>query len=109
MWMPTTSPSTSQVSIGSPAALCSCTIWLRRHSKLTGLPCTRGTATQREASVCRPARANSSTSGPTAAQVWFMASAWGRVTRFQTNSPVASMLASVSLRPMLAKPMTGGT
>ena len=37
-----------------------------------------------------------------------MASASERVTRFQLNSPVCSMLRTESLWPMLAKPMIGG-
>jgi len=45
----------------------------------------------------RPASWNSSTSGGTAAQLWFMASARLRVARFQTNSPVSSTLRTVSL------------
>jgi hypothetical protein len=49
------------------------------------------------------------TSGATAAQVAFMASASGQLTRFQTNSPVSCTLRNVSLRPMLEKPMIGGT
>jgi hypothetical protein len=48
------------------------------------------------------------TSGGNGAQDAFMASANGRVTRFQTNSRVSRMLRSVSLAPMLAKPMMGG-
>jgi hypothetical protein len=49
------------------------------------------------------------TSRGTAAQLAFICSASGRVARFQTNSPVSSMWASESLRPMLAKPTMGGT
>jgi hypothetical protein len=37
-----------------------------------------------------------------------MACASGTVTRFQANSPVCSILRSVSLWPMLAKPTIGG-
>lgn len=43
-----------------------------------------------------------------AAQLAFIASARGRVARLQANSPVCWMLRTVSLNPMLAKPMTGG-
>jgi hypothetical protein len=55
-----------------------------------------------------PASANSSTSGGTDAQVRFIASASGRVARFHTNSPVCCALRTVSLKPMLEKPMIGG-
>jgi hypothetical protein len=48
------------------------------------------------------------TSGGTIAQERFMASASGRVARFQPNSPVSRMLRRLSLAPMLAKPMMGG-
>ena len=43
------------------------------------------------------ASANSSTSAVTVAEVAFIASARSRVTRFHTNSPVAAMLAALSL------------
>lgn len=74
---------------------------------VTGLSATRGGVTTWDASGVSPARSNSSTSNGTAAQLWFMASASGRVARFQTNSPVSSMLRSVSLRPRLEKPTIG--
>jgi hypothetical protein len=38
----------------------------------------------------------------------FIASASGRVARFHTNSPVASMLPTVSFQRWLEKPMIGG-
>ena len=108
MCTPTTSPSTSQVSTGVPSAPCRRSTCDSLHSKDTGLSATRGTAMRRDGTGVRPASANSSTSGGTAAQLAFIASASGRVARFQPNSPVASMLRSVSLAPMLAKPTIGG-
>ena len=47
--------------------------------------------------------------GATEADVAFIGSRSARVARLTTNSPVASMLRSVSLAPMLAKPTIGGT
>ena len=105
----TTSPSTSQVSTAVPSAPCSCCTCVQRHSKVTRLSATRGGRTSVEARGVRPASTNSSTSGGTAAQVVFIASARSRVARFHTNSPVACTLRTVSLRPMLAKPTMGGT
>lgn len=59
---------------------------------------------------CRrhPARTNSSTSGGAGAQLRCIASANGRVAKFQPNSLVALILRSVSLRPRLEKPTIGG-
>src|SRR5690606_35635617 len=104
----TTSPSTSQLDTDALSAPCSWMIWVTLHSKDTGLSSTRGTSTTLEATGVRPLRANSSTSGATAAQLWFIASASGRVARFQQNSPVASALFRLSFRLTLEKPMIGG-
>ena len=79
-----------------------------RHSKATGLSPTRGALTRSEATGVRPASWNSSTSGGTAAQVAFIASASGRVTRFHTNSPVARALRRLSFSDVLEKPISGG-
>ena len=79
-----------------------------RHSNATGLSATRGGATRRESAGVSRASSNSSTCGAAAAQLRFIAPASSRVARFHTNSPVCSILRSVSLRPMLAKPMIGG-
>ena len=105
----TTSPRVSQLSTSAPAAVVRRRIWVTRHSKLTGLSSTRSTFTRRPGTGVRPARVNSSTSGPTEAQLAFMASARARVARFQTNSPVAWALATVSFQPMVEKPTMGGT
>lgn len=83
-------------------------IWLTLHSKFTGLSPTRGTLTTFEGLGVSPLSSNSSISAATAAQLWFICSASGRVARFQTNSPVCSMLFRLSLRPTLQKPMIGG-
>ena len=69
---------------------------------------TRGTAITLDGAGVSPARSNSLTSGGTAAQLAFIASASGRVTKFQTNSRVARALCKLSLAPMLQKPMIGG-
>ena len=74
----------------------------------TGLSPTLGTPTIFEATGVRPDSSNSFTSGDTAAQLWFICSASGRVARFHTNSPVCSMLFKLSLRPTLENPMIGG-
>ena len=46
---------------------------------------TRGTATMRDGAVVKPASSNSLMSGGAGAQLAFIASASGRVARFQTN------------------------
>ena len=109
MWIFTTSPSTSHDGIGSWPALRNWWMSVKRHSKVTGLRATLGTWINSEATASSPASSNSFTSGGTAAQVWFMASASSRVARFHTNSPVSWMLRTVSFQPMLEKPMMGGT
>ncbi|MNL79985.1 hypothetical protein D3C87_2067160 [compost metagenome] len=78
------------------------------HSNDTGLSATRGTLMMFDATLVSPDSSNSSTSGPTIAQLWFICSANGRVARFQANSPVCSMLFRLSLRPTLENPMIGG-
>ena len=83
----------------------SCVSW---HSKLTGLSRTRGGATIVDGTGVRPPRTNSSSSAAIDADVSFIAAASGRVARFQTNSPVASMLATESFHPIEQKPITGG-
>jgi len=105
----TTSPSVNQVGTATPSAPCSWMICVTRHSNDTGLSATRGAPIRRDATGVRPASSNSLTSGGTAAQLAFIASASGRVARFQTNSPVSRTLCSVSFAPMLAKPTMGGT
>ena len=97
MWTATTSPNVSQESTESPSAVCSRMHCVSRHSKATGLSITRGTPTTRESAGVKPDSTNSSTYGDTAALVWFIASANGRVAKFQTNSPVSWMLRTVSL------------
>ena len=97
MCTPTTSPNTIQVSVSVPSAPVSRRIWLSRHSNDTGVSLTRGTPITRDGSGVSPASWNSSTSGPTAAQLWFIASASGRVARFQPNSPVSSIFRTLSL------------
>ncbi len=104
----TTSPRISQLGTKAWSARLSWTIWLTLHSNATGVCATRGTLTMREAAGVRPLSWNSSTSAATAAQLWFIFSAKGRVARFQTNSPVCSILFRLSLRPTLQNPMIGG-
>ena len=77
-------------------------------SKVTGLERTRGGLTSRDGVASNPARSNSSTSGGTMAHEAFIASAKGRVARFQTNSPVSRILRAVSFRLVDEKPMIGG-
>ena len=100
MWTATTSPSTSQVSRFSPAAVLSWTIWVSRHSKFTGLSRTLGAATRRLGACVRPAASNSSRPRGKSAEVRFICWARGAVARFQTNSPVSWILATVSFQPM---------
>ena len=60
----------------------------------------------RDGVAVRPAKANSSTSGSTLAEVAFISSDKASVARLTTNSPVASTLVSVSLRrPWLIRPL----
>ncbi len=108
MWTWTTPPEHEPGA--HPRSSTSVSSWMRvtRHSKATGLSATRGGRTSAEASGVRPARANSSTSGPTDAEVSFIGSARARVARFQTNSPVDSALVTLSLWPVLENPTMGG-
>ena len=106
MWMPTASPITSHWSSERPSRVSSRTIWVTTHSNATGLAATRGGETMREGAASMPAAANSSPS--IAADVAFIASASGRVARFQTNSPVASAFATESFHPIEEKPISGG-
>ena len=76
------------------------------HSNATGLAATRGAATSRDGAASSPAAANSSTSCPV--ELAFIAAASGRVTRFQTNSPVACALATLCFHPIDEKPISGG-
>ena len=92
--------------------------WVAEHHNMDGIASSAtsvllgylagGTSTIRDGVAVRPLNSNSSMSAATAAQLWFIASAKGRVARFQTNSPVCSMLFRLSLRPTLQKPMIGG-
>ena len=61
-----------------------------------------------ESTAVSPLRSNSSSPDGIGAEVSFMAAASSRVARFHTNSPVASMLATLSFQPTEANPMIGG-
>jgi hypothetical protein len=80
----------------------------RRHSKFTGLSATRGALTMRLAAAVSPARMNSSSLWGRVAEVSFIATARGRVARFQTNSLVSTIFCTLSFQPLLAKPIIGG-
>jgi hypothetical protein len=96
--MPTTSPMTRMLgAAGSP--LGSRTDWTCRHSRWTGLSFTRGARTRREGALVTPASSNSSTPCGAGAALRFIASRRSQVARLTTNSPVASTLATESLKP----------
>lgn len=82
--------------------------WVSRHSNDAGLAATRGGAIRREGAVASPASVNSSTSAGTIAALAFIASARARVARFQVNSRVAAMLATLSFHPIDEKAISGG-
>ncbi len=67
------------------------------HSRTAGFAATRGGATTALGSFSRPARTNSSTPGPTGADVVLRASARARSTSDTVNCPGASLL-----NPMLS-------
>src|ERR1035441_3641049 len=69
----------------------------RNHS--AGASATRGGITIRLGAAASFADSNSLTPCGRAADVWFIFSASGRVTRLQTNSPVALILDTVSFHP----------
>jgi hypothetical protein len=79
-----------------------------RHSSAAGLAATRGGETSRLGALAMPASSNSSTSGPTLAEVAFIASARASLTRLNTNSPVSRTLARLSPSFSEEKPMIGG-
>src|SRR5690606_1996143 len=99
---------TTQFGRGVSCRSCNLTTWVTLHSNATGLSPTRGAATFLDATGVSPARVNSLTCGATVAELAFIAPASAMVARFHTNSPVLSALRSVSLRPLLEKPITGG-
>jgi hypothetical protein len=70
-----------------------------RHSRCAGADATRGGFTIREGARSSPASCISSTPRPTCAELLFISCRSSHVARLQTNSPVSSMLASVSLTP----------
>jgi len=76
------------------------TNWKILHSSATGLSAMRGTFTWVDGAVVSPASAISFTLGSKSTAVTFIASASGAETRFTTNSPVDSILWSVSLMPL---------
>ena len=78
------------------------------HSNETGLSATRGTLTRMLGAAVSPATANSLTSLATCAAVKFICCAKSMVARFQTNSPVSWMLATLSFQEVEEKPMIGG-
>ena len=69
------------------------------HSSWAGLSATRGGLTAAEGVLVRPARANSSSPCGAATELAFIASRSAQVARLTTNSPVAAMLARLSLGP----------
>lgn len=108
MWTATTCPTTSQLAESCPSMSVRRISWVSLHSKFTGLSPTRGDPISRLGSGVKPLQANSSSAAGSEADVRFTASASGRVARFQTNSPVAAMLATVSFHPIDENPTRGG-
>ncbi len=78
------------------------------HSSATGLCATLGALTSRDAAGLKPASLNSSISGPTAAELIFIADRNASVAIEQVNSPDASMFLRLSLRPPDEKTTIGG-
>jgi hypothetical protein len=70
-----------------------------RHSSAAGRAATRGGFTRRRRRGGQAGCANSSTPGASGAELRFIASRRAMVTSEQVNSPVASMLRRLSLRP----------
>src|ERR1039458_5068938 len=99
MCTPTTSPIVRYWSSAEPSVPCNCTICTNLHSSAAGASATRGGITIRLGAAPSFANSNSLTPCARAADVWFIFSARGRVTRLQTNSPVALILDTVSFHP----------
>src|SRR5258706_15651047 len=78
------------------------------HSNETGLSATRGTLTRLLGAAVSPEILNSLTSWATWAAVAFICCAKSMVARFQTNSPVSWMLATLSFQEVEENPMIGG-
>src|SRR5260370_34701956 len=78
------------------------------HSNETGLSATRGTLTRLLGAAVSPEILNSLTSWATWAAVAFICCAKSLVARFQTNSPVSWMLATLSFQEVEENPMIGG-
>src|SRR6266849_1973550 len=75
------------------------------HSNETGLSATRGTLTRLLGAAVRPEILNSLTSWATCAAVAFICRAKSMVARFQTNSPVSWMLATLCFHEVEENPM----
>lgn len=80
-----------------------------RHSSATGEAATRGGATSSEGSRSMPTASNSSTSAGKSTALALICSRSGSGARLTTNSPVASMLRSESLRPTEVNWTIGGS
>src|ERR1700687_1058832 len=78
------------------------------HSKPTGLSATPGMWTSRAGVRVNPAMLKSLTSWATWAAVAFICCARSMVARFQTNSFVSWILATLSFQEVEEKPMIGG-
>src|SRR5258708_40245251 len=108
MWTATTSPRVSQACTFWPSAPCSWMICDALHSNETGLSATLGTLTRLLGAAVSPDILNSLTSWATWAAVAFICCAKSLVARFQTNSPVPWMLATLSFQEVEENPMIGG-
>src|SRR5260221_9984316 len=108
MWTATTSPRVSQACTFWPLAPCSWMICDTLHSNETGLSATRDTLTRLLGAAVSPEILNSLTSWATWAAVAFICCAKSMVARFQTNSPVSWMLATLSFQEVEENPMIGG-
>src|SRR5258708_39969542 len=108
MWTATTSPRVSQACTFWPLAPCSWMICDTLHSNETGLSATRGTLTRLLGAAVSPDILNSLTSWATWAAVAFICCARSMGARFQTNSPVCWILATLSFQEVEENPMIGG-
>src|ERR1700680_5013061 len=108
MWTATTSPRVSQHCALAPSAPCNWMICVSLHSNGTGLSATQGTLTSLPGNAASPAILNSLTSWATCAAVAFICCARAMVARFQTNSFVSWILATLSFQVVDENPMIGG-
>ena len=108
MWMPTTSPITSEDRFVLPSEPTSSTVFMYLHSKCTGERATRGGLTCRDGSISSPSFSGSLSAGSNSADEAFITSRNSHVAMLYTNSPVSSALVCESFLGPDEKTTTGG-